>query len=165
MTSPWRHHPIDFLWNSTTDLKRAYLCAIPNFNLIRHKRAEIFSTELTENYEKKMDFESLHCDLDLSPQGHQFQKGLSQCNQLFSKKRVQIGVFVYKFCSQAESDTHTQDQLQWKYNHSTISWRFKKDYNKNHSENANTSIFSNPNSWHVYTLLISIFINAILMWG
>ena len=37
---------IRFLWNSNTNLPKAYLSDIPNFNLIRHKRAEIQSSEV-----------------------------------------------------------------------------------------------------------------------
>ena len=69
---------------------------------------------LTENYEEKMDIESLWpWPLTI---GHQFQLGMSQCcKQPFRKNRVQIDVYVrleFFFTSRAghtdiQTDRHT----------------------------------------------------------
>ena len=50
---------IRILSKSNTNLPRAYLRDKLNFILIGHKRAEIQSWKLTENYEGKMDIMSL----------------------------------------------------------------------------------------------------------
>ena len=50
---------IRILSNSNTKLPRAYLSDKLNFILIGHKRAEIQSREVKENYEGKMDITSL----------------------------------------------------------------------------------------------------------
>ena len=45
--------------NFTYKPARAYVSGIPNFSLIRHKRAEIYIREVNRDYEVKMDIESL----------------------------------------------------------------------------------------------------------
>ena len=56
----WRHHDVIirliFLWNSTTNLQRAYLSGIPNFSLIRDKIAEIYSMEINRELWRKNEY-------------------------------------------------------------------------------------------------------------
>ena len=117
---------IRFLWKLTTSRPRVYLSDIPNFILIKYKKAKIQSKGVNrELRRKKMDIKSLW-PWPLT-QGHQFQLGLSQCSkQPFSENHVRIRSSVrLEFCSQ-ENIRHTHkhtDKLKWKYNPSTISWR------------------------------------------
>ena len=72
-----------------------------------------------------------HCDLDLWPKVTNFNRvGANVVSYHLAKTSVQISSSVrLEFCSQAEPDRHTDrqtDREQWKYNRSTISWRYKK---------------------------------------
>ena len=60
-----------FLWNSYTNLHRAYQSGILNFRLIKHVRAEIYSRKVNRELWRKMDFELLW-PWPLT-QGHHFQ--------------------------------------------------------------------------------------------
>ena len=107
VTSPWRHPIFDFyeilLQICKGHIKMAYQISDGS------NKGELKYTEgkLTKNYEEKKNFDPLW-PWPLT-QGHQFEKGLSQCaKQPISKNRVQIGVSVQlEFCSQEKSRTHT----------------------------------------------------------
>ena len=112
--------PIQSLWNLNINLTRAHLCDIPNFILIKYKRTEIQSREISKELWRKTDITSLRPWSLL--QGHHFQWGLSQRGkQPFNEIRVQIGASVQlEICSltdrQTDRQTHSHTQTNWNEN-------------------------------------------------
>ena len=128
MTSPWHYPPFDFLWNSSTNLRKTYQSGIPSFSLFKHLRAEIFSREVNRKLWWKWILS--HCDLDLWPKVTNFKRirasVLSICLAKTASKSVHpfSWNFVHK---QSRTHPHTNTHINYskKYNPSTISWRCK----------------------------------------
>ena len=115
-------------FNSTTHLLMVYLNGIPKFSLMRHKKAEIYSSEVNRELWRKKGMLS-HCDLDLEPKVTNFNSvWASMVNNHLAKTASEP---VHQFgwnCVHKKSRTHRHtdrhtDKLQWKYNPSMIAWR------------------------------------------
>ena len=123
--------PIWFLLNLNTNRPRLYLSDISNFILIEHKRAEIQSREVNrELWRKKGYYVTVTLTFDLWPKVTNFNRlwANAVCNRLAKTASKSVhpfnGNFVHKQSwTDRQTDTHTRDKLQWKYNPSTISWR------------------------------------------
>ena len=100
-TSPWRHHPFDFyeipLQKCIGHIAAVYQISV--WSSLRELRHTV--EKLTENYGEKMDIVSLW-PWPLT-QGHQFQKGLSQCGN-------RIGAFVRLEFRSKEKIRHSHTQ-------------------------------------------------------
>ena len=128
----WRiKSPIQFFWNSKTNLPRAYLSTfrIPFWTVIRELKYKV--GKLTENYEEK---KRILCrgDLDLWPKITNFNRVWASVVSNHSVKTTSksVHLFSWNFVHKTDRHIHRQAALQWKYNPSTILWRSLKKTDK-----------------------------------
>ena len=121
-----------FLWNSNTNLPRAYLSDISNFILIGHKRTEIQSKETKWVLLKKNN-------IDLWLKVANFNRvQASAVSKYLAKNASKCASIRFEYWSLIDRERHAhKDKLKWKYNPSATLWRCKKIL------------------WHDYSRLIS----------
>ena len=110
--------PIQILWNWNTIRPRVYLSDIPNFILIKHKRAEIQGREINrELWRKKWVLR--HYDLDLWPKITKFNRVRASAvsNHLAKTASKSVHLFGWNFVhKKCRTHRHTDTQTNWSEN-------------------------------------------------